>query len=89
MASPGIATRMYAQCINSFNYASVSGAVRPYMRQYTVLPQKEWHHEGIVKLTQKTARLCSKGRTMVDFGLSRALVFSLFSSLSFPQGEGV
>ena len=34
--------------------------------------------KGIVKLTQKTARLCSKERTMGDFGCSRAPVFSLF-----------
>jgi hypothetical protein len=33
---------------------------------------------GIVKLTQKIARLCSKEGTMGDFGLSRAPVFSLF-----------
>ena len=34
--------------------------------------------EGIVKLTQKIARLCSKERTIEGFGLSRAPVFSLF-----------
>jgi hypothetical protein len=34
--------------------------------------------DGIVKLTQKIARLCSKGRTIESFGLSRAPVFSLF-----------
>ena len=33
---------------------------------------------GIVKLTQKIARLCSKERTIEGFGLSRAPVFSLF-----------
>lgn len=33
---------------------------------------------GIVKLTQKIARLCSKERTKEGFGLSRAPVFSLF-----------
>jgi nucleoside-diphosphate-sugar epimerase len=44
---------------------------------------------GIVKLTQKIARLCSKERTIEGFGLSRAPVFSLFLPLSFPQGEGV
>ena len=33
---------------------------------------------GIVKLTQKIALLCSKERTMEDFELSRAPVFSLF-----------
>src|SRR5438132_9948125 len=34
---------------------------------------------GIVKLTQKIARLCSKERTIGDFGLSRGPVFSLSS----------
>jgi hypothetical protein len=33
---------------------------------------------GIVKLTQKIARPCSKERTIEDFGLARAPVFSLF-----------
>src|SRR5262252_2222703 len=33
---------------------------------------------GIVKLTQKIARLCSKEKTIEGFGLSRAPVFSLF-----------
>ena len=34
--------------------------------------------DGIVKLMQKTALLCSKQRTIEGFGLSRAPVFSLF-----------
>src|SRR5262249_30244120 len=36
--------------------------------------------DGIVKLTQKIARLCSKERTIEGFGLSRTPVFSLSSS---------
>ena len=44
---------------------------------------------GIVKLTQKMARLCSKERTIESFGLSRAPVFLLFPPFSFPQGEGL
>jgi hypothetical protein len=35
-------------------------------------------HEGIVKLRQKIARLCSKERTIEGFGRSRTPVFSLF-----------
>ena len=38
----------------------------------------EGHSDGIVKLTQKIARLCSRERTIEGFGLSRAPVFSLF-----------
>jgi len=44
---------------------------------------------GIVKLTQKIVRLCSKERTIEDFGLSRALYFRYSHPLGFPQGEGV
>jgi hypothetical protein len=51
--------------------------------------RKEWPMTGIVKLTQKISRLCSKERTIEGFGLSRAPVFSLFPPLSFPQGEGI
>src|SRR2546430_6800067 len=36
--------------------------------------------EGIVKLSQKIAHLCSKERTIEGFGLARAPVFSLFPS---------
>src|SRR5262249_49649326 len=44
---------------------------------------------GIVKLTRTIARLCSRERTIEGFELPRAPVFSLFSALNFPQGEGV
>jgi hypothetical protein len=45
--------------------------------------------KGIVKLTQKIAHLCSKERTIEDFGLSRAQYFRYSQPLSFPQREGV
>jgi len=44
---------------------------------------------GIVQLTRKIARLCSKERTIEGFGLSRTPVFSLSSSSQLSQGEGV
>jgi hypothetical protein len=39
---------------------------------------RERARNGIVKLTQKLARLCSKEKTVEGFGRSRAPVFSLF-----------
>jgi hypothetical protein len=52
-------------------------------------PAVRRQRRGIVKLTQKIARLCSEERTIEDFGLSRALYFRSSHPLSFPQGEGV
>ena len=47
------------------------------------------YRKGIVKLSQKIARLCNKERTMQGSELSRALYFRSSQPLNFPQGEGV
>src|SRR5262249_20373190 len=56
----------------------VSGGSRPRLHRDA--------HGGIVKLTQKIARQCSKERTIEDFGLSRALYFRYSHPFGFPQG---
>jgi hypothetical protein len=61
----------------SYGYTTIMVSILIKPMPQGVLAEQNHPRQGIVNLTQKITRLCSKERTIESFGLSQAPVFSL------------